>query len=225
MWYFWRGWQQCTTMDKTWSRKQPTRRQPRHPPLCPGRSCRCGLAHLQVCWDPPVMGTSLPQTRVRKVGGISVFEGLYQHDTLQTVVLIASYSISDGVCFVLCWKYILSWRTHIMYNLPDVYEQQMSPSYHWRSHNWEKSILSHFSKLQKLYAKTYTARNLPVVTMATDAPTKPRRGYWQNCLLCFGPLTLPLTLCWTGPSNTTATATIELAQGLSVKPRLKISLP
>lgn len=153
MWYFWRGWQQCTTMDKTWSRKQPTRRQPRHPPLCPGRSCRCGLAHLQVCWDPPVMGTSLPQTRVRKVGGISVFEGLYQHHTLQTVVLIASYSISDGVCFVLCWKYILSWRTHIMYNLPDVYEQQMSPSYHWRSHNWEKSILSHFSKLQKLYAK------------------------------------------------------------------------
>lgn len=154
MWCFWRGWQQCTTMDKTWSRKQPTRHQPRHPPLCPGRSCRCGLAHLQVCWDPPVMGTSLDQTRVRKVGGISVFEGLYQHHVLQTVVLIASYSISDGVCFVLCWKYILSWRTHIMYNLPDVYEQQMSPSYHWSSHNWEKSILSPFSKLQKLYAKT-----------------------------------------------------------------------
>lgn len=143
MWYFWRGWQQCTTMDKTWSRKQPTRRQPRHPPLCPGRSCRCGLARLQVCWDPPVMGTSLPQTRARKVGGISVFEGLYQHHTLQTVVLIASYSISDGVCFVLYWKYILSWRTHIMYNLPDVYEQQMSPSYHWRVPTTEKSPFFH----------------------------------------------------------------------------------
>lgn len=69
----------CTSMDRKGTHKWPTRHPLTHPPLCPGRSCMCISARLQVGQDPQTMETSLQKAIAQKVSVIFVYCVVFYH--------------------------------------------------------------------------------------------------------------------------------------------------